>query len=174
MSEPQSTPFSVASLFAEREAKQLADKQAEEQLSRRHEEELAEFRKRLEKFELTPDIIEATKQRIRRAFERGETEIMYSSFPCELCTDQGRAINNADLPPLVKLTPEEAERLRHAPPAWLETVPAGIRMAYDYWKTHMQPNGFKFSVRIIDYPAGKPGNVGLFISWPKNLAEHES
>src|SRR5271166_3383529 len=147
MTEAQSAPFSVASLFAEREARQHADKQTEED-------------------------IEAANQRIKRAFDRGETEIMVSSFPCEFCTDNGRAINNADLPPLVKPTPEEAARLREAP-AWLDTVPAGVRAVYQHFKTHMEPNGFKFGARIIDYPDGKPGHVGLFISWPKSLDQPE-
>ena len=174
MSEATSEPLSVAALFAERDARRHADKQAEEDMSRRHEEELAAFKKRLETFQITQEGIDATNQRIKRAFDRGETEIMLSSFPSEFCTDEGRAINNADLPPLVKPTPEEAERLRNAPPAWLATLPNGARIAYDYWKAHMQPNGFKFSARIIDYPDGKPGNVGLFISWPKSLGEPET
>ncbi|HKM62924.1 MAG TPA: hypothetical protein VJY39_10580 [Acidisphaera sp.] len=172
MTEAQSAPFSVASLFAEREARQHADKQTEEELSRRHEEELAAFKHRLETFQLTQEVIEAANQRIKRAFDRGETEIMVSSFPCEFCTDNGRAINNADLPPLVKPTPEEAARLREAP-AWLDTVPAGVRAVYQHFKTHMEPNGFKFGARIIDYPDGKPGHVGLFISWPKSLDQPE-
>ncbi len=174
MAETETAPLSVAALFAAREASRRADKQAEEDLSRRHEEELAAFKKRLETFQLTPEVIAAANQRIKRSFDRGETEIMVSSFPCEFCTDHGRAINNADLPPLVKPTPEEAERLRNAPPAWLDTVPPGVRVVYDHFKTHMQPNGFKFGARIIDYTDGKPGHVGLFISWPKSLSEHES
>src|SRR5208283_6158035 len=88
-----------------------------------------------------------------------------ATFSSEFCTDHGLAINNADLPPLVEPTKQEEERIRDAPPAWLPTVPAGLRKVYDYWKTHMKPGGFKFSMRIIDYRDGRPGNVGTFISW---------
>ena len=168
MTEAQTT-FSVAGLFAEREAARHADKQTEEQLSRRHQEELAEFKKRLDDLEITPAMIKGVEQRIRRAFDNGETELMITSFPCTFCSDEGRAINNADLPPLIKPTKEEQERIRNAPPAWVETMPKGAQRTYDYWKTHMESVGFKFSARIIDYPGGEPGNVGLFISWPKSL-----
>jgi hypothetical protein len=30
--------------------------------------------------------------------------------------------------------------------------------------TKMSRGGFKFAVRIVDYPSGKPGDVGLFFS----------
>jgi hypothetical protein len=174
MTDVQSAPFSVASLFAERDARRRADQQAAEDLSRREQEELAGFKQRLETFQLTQDRIDATYQRIRRAFDRAETEIMISSFPSEFCSDSGRAINNADLPSVVKPSKEEAARLRDAPPVWLATLPAGVRVVYDYWKAHMQPQGFVFAARVIDYPDGKPGNVGLFISWPKNLNDPEA
>ena len=127
----------------------------------------------MEEFELTPETIANAQQRIRWAFERGDTEIMIGSFPSEFCTDHGRAINNADLPPLVAPTKEEEERMRDAPPAWLGTVPTGLRKVYDYWKTHMKPGGFKFSMRIIDYRDGRPGNVGTFISWSTSPTESE-
>ena len=59
------------------------------------EEELVEFRKRLDNFKLTDEIIQSGLDRIKRAFERGETELMFSSFPSSFCTDSGRAIINA-------------------------------------------------------------------------------
>ena len=31
--------------------------------------------------------------------------------------------------------------------------------------------GFKFEARIINYPGGVPGDVGLFFSWPKDSLE---
>ncbi|HQT77212.1 MAG TPA: hypothetical protein PLD10_09200, partial [Rhodopila sp.] len=101
MSEATSAPFSVATLLAERNARRRSEKEVEEQLARRKDEERAEFRKRLENFQLTPEHIDTVKQRIRRAFERGETELMFASFPSDFCTDGGRAIGNAGAPPIV-------------------------------------------------------------------------
>jgi len=53
MSDSSSHVLSVDGLFAERDAARRRDKDAEEQLQRRKEEELTEFRKRLENFQLT-------------------------------------------------------------------------------------------------------------------------
>jgi hypothetical protein len=40
--------------------------------------------------------------------------------------------------------------------------------ALHHWKSHLKPGGFGFSVRIIDYPGGMPGDVGLFFTWPNS------
>jgi hypothetical protein len=163
----QSSALSVSALFAEREARRNNDKEAKAQLRQRKAEELAVFQKRLEEFQLTDAIIQSGLSRIRRAFERGETELMFSSFPSSFCTDGGRAIGNAGAPPINKPTKEEAAA-RADNPEWLATLPAGVRQVFDYWKTNLKPGGFAFSVRIIDFPDGKPGNVGLFFGWSKS------
>jgi hypothetical protein len=165
-----SPALSVGALFAEREEGRRRDKEAAELLQRRKEEELAEFRKRLENFQLTDQIIEAGLNRIKRAFERGETELMISSFPSSFCTDEGRAIINAGRPPIVKLSKED-EAKRSEEPEWLATLPAGVRQVYNYWKQSLKPGGFEFTARIINYPDGMPGDVGLFFSWPKSALE---
>jgi hypothetical protein len=162
--------MSVTALFAERDARRQRDKEAEEQLQRRREEELAEFRKRLDNFNLTDEIIQSGLDRIRRAFERGETELMFSSFPSSFCTDHGRAIINAGAPPINKPSKEEAARQADEPD-WLLTLPAGVHQVYDFWKANLRPGGFGFAARIINYPGGQPGDVGLFFSWPKNALE---
>jgi hypothetical protein len=160
-------PLSVAAMFAERDARRRREREAEEQMRRKQDEELAAFKKRLDEFQLTDEAIDLTMEKIKRAFERHETELMFASFPSSFCRDDGRAIINAGAPPIVK--PD-----RNAPkpevPEWIETLPKGVRVVYDYWKRNMEPGGFKFSARIINFPAGKPGDVGLFFSWPKDLS----
>jgi hypothetical protein len=162
--------LSVSALFAEREARHRQDREAAEQLQKRKDEELAEFRKRLDNFQLTDQIIESALNRIRRAFERGETEFMIASFPSSFCTDDGRAIINAGAPPIVKPSKEEAAKLAEEP-EWLATLPAGAHQVYDYWKNNLKPGGFQFTARIINFPGGMPGDVGLFFSWPKSALE---
>ena len=170
MSDTLGQNLSVDSLFAEREANRRRDRDAEEQLQRRKEEELTEFRKRLENLELTEKVIQSGLYRIRRAFERGETELMISSFPSSFCSDGGRAIGNAGAPPINKPTKEElAARAEH--PEWLATLPTGVGKVFEYWKANLKPGGFSFSARIINYPDGMPGDVGIFIGWPKNSPE---
>lgn len=160
--------LSVSAMFAEREARRQNDKEAEGQLQRRKEEELAAFKKRLDTFQLTSEIIEAFLGRVKRAFERGESELMITSFPSSFCTDEGRAISNAGAPPINK---PAKDKPKPDEPDWLATLPAGVRPVYEYWKTHLKPGGFSLSARIIDYPGGIPGDVGLFVSWPKDASD---
>ena len=171
MTETSSSPFSVEALFAERDARRLKEKEGAEHLARRKNEELTTFRQRLENFQLNDEIIQTTQQRIRRAFENGEAELMFASFPSDFCTDSGRAILNAGAPPIVELTDEEKEKLKDAEPEWLHTLPRGARPVYEHWKQHMKPAGFGLAVRILNFPGGKPGDVGMFFTWPKSRLE---
>jgi hypothetical protein len=159
--------LSLASLFAEREARRRREREAEEQLKQQEREELAAFKERLENFQLDETKVRVVLDRIRRAFDRGETELQLTSFPCEFCSDSGRAIINSDLPPINKPKEPQAD----AEPAWIATLPAGGRVVYDYWKTNLKPGGFQFSARILNYKEGRPGDIGLFFSWPKNAPD---
>jgi hypothetical protein len=172
MAEGSGSTLSVAALFAERDALRRRDREAEEQLQRRKEEELVEFKKRLDNFKLTDEVIQSGLDRIKRAFERGETELMVASFPSSFCTDDGRAIINVGAPPINKPSKEEAAKEAEAP-VWLTTLPVGVRQVYDFWKHNLKPGGFKFGARIVNYPGGKPGDVGLFFSWPKSALEED-
>ena len=159
--------LSVAALFAEREARRRRDREAAERLQRRKNEELAAYKQRLENFHLVEQMVPGELERIKRAFERGESELMVASFPCDFCTDGGRAVINAGAPPINPPTKEEpgrqAEQLD-----WLLTMPAGIRTAHEYWEKHLKAGGFGFTVRVISYPGGKPGDIGVFITWPRS------
>ena len=170
MPDASGAALSVIALFAERDARRRRDREAEEQLQRRKEEEFAEFRRRLDDFQLTDAVIQSGLDRIKRAFERGETELMIASFPSDFCSDGGRAVINAGAPPINKPSKAAAEE-RSGAPEWLETLPAGVHKVYDYWKDNLKPGGFKFVARIINYPGGIPGDVGLFFSWPKDSTE---
>jgi hypothetical protein len=170
MPEASTPALSVAALFAERDAQRSRDREAEQKLQQRNEEEHADYKKRLDSFQLTDETIKSNLDRIKRAFERGETELMIASFPSSFCTDGGRAIGNAGEPPINKPSKEElAARLDE--PEWLATLPAGVHQVFDYWKANLKPGGFGFSARIINYPGGMPGDVGLFFSWPKSVSD---
>jgi hypothetical protein len=88
--------------------------------------------------------------RIRRAFEAGERELMLVKFPSVICEDGGRRINN------------------HLD-GWQDTLPGVFRKIHHWWETELQPGGFTFTARVIDYPGGMPGDVGIFIGWPESL-----
>lgn len=84
--------------------------------------------------------------RLRRAAERGETDLMVMRFPNELCTDKGRAINNAEA-------------------GWPDTLTGRPRQAYELWRDHLQQAGYRLTASVVDWPQGLPGDVGFFLSW---------
>jgi uncharacterized protein YhaN len=162
--------LSVVKLFAEREERRRRDQEAAERFQRRKEEELVAYKQRLENIKLVDGMIPAQLEHLKQAFERGESELMVASFPCGFCTDGGRAVFNAGEPPINRPTKEEEARQADQP-GWLLAMPAGIRTAYEYWKEHLKAGGFGFAARVISYPGGKPGDIGVFITWPKSPAE---
>ena len=84
--------------------------------------------------------------RAREAAAAGERESMLLQFPSQTCIDGGRAINAA-LPDW---------------PASLRGEPAEI---YLRWERDLRPRGFGLSARVLDFPDGKPGDIGLSLSW---------
>jgi hypothetical protein len=162
--------LSVAKLFAEREERRRRDQEVAERFQHRKEEELDAYKQRLEDVHLVDEMIPAQLKRLKHAFEQGESELMVGSFPSEFCTDGGRAVINAGEPPINKPTKDE-EAKQTERPDWLLTMPAGIRRAHEYWKQHLKPGGFGFAARVISFPGGKPGDVGIFITWPKSPAD---
>lgn len=103
-----------------------------------------------EPLELTPeqlrDILVPLKAKLRTAAERGQTELMVMRFPNAICTDHGRAINNAD-------------------PSWPETLTGRPRQAYELWRDQLRDAGFRLNAMIIEWPGGMPGDVGFFLRW---------
>ena len=100
--------------------------------------------------DVTPEKIAEIKHSLanktRAAAGRGEKEVLVMRFPSALCTDKGRAINNA-----------EAD--------WPTTLTGRPRQAYEFWKEHLQPAKYKLRAMIIDWPGGLPGDIAFFLSW---------
>ncbi len=84
--------------------------------------------------------------RAREAAARGEHESLLLRFPSELCSDGGRAIN----------VPE---------PDWPHTLRGEAAEMYRHWLDELHPSGFGLSARILDFPGGMPGDVGLYLTW---------
>jgi hypothetical protein len=103
-----------------------------------------------ERIDVTPQKVAEIKHslahKVRAAAERGEREVMVMRFPNSLCTDDGRAINNAE-------------------PGWPETLTGRPRQAYEFWREHLQPADYKLKAMIVEWPAGLPGDVAFFLSW---------
>jgi hypothetical protein len=71
---------------------------------------------------------------------------MLLRFPCQLCIDGGRAINVAE-------------------PAWPTTLRGRSAEIYLRWERALKPRGFLLAARVLDFPDGKPGDMGLFLVW---------
>lgn len=82
----------------------------------------------------------------RAAAQKGEEEQLLLRFPSELCTDHGRAINAPD-------------------PAWPATLRGLAAEIFLRWKKELQPQGFGLAARVLEFPDGVPGDIGLFLEW---------
>jgi hypothetical protein len=82
----------------------------------------------------------------RRAAENGQTEYLMLSFPSQLCIDGGRAINVAESD-------------------WPRTLRGEAAELYLRWERELKPQGFSLSAHVLDFPDGKPGSCGLFLTW---------
>jgi hypothetical protein len=83
---------------------------------------------------------------INRAVNNGLTEVEVGRFPNTLFTDRGRAINQ-----------QEA--------GWEQTLTGLPKELFDFWKKHLQAKGYRLRYQIVDWPEGKPGDVGITLSW---------
>ena len=140
--------LSVHSLFAERHQIEEARHAAERAAERRAAEELARQEQAFAERPLTEADIQAMLARIHAAFDQGEREVMLLAFPSTFCPDGGRRIN-------------------HALEGWQDELPGYAGRLYAYWEEALRPGGFGFSARVITFPHGMPGDIGLFITWPE-------
>lgn len=97
---------------------------------------------------LTEEAWERMLRNARAMAKKGEVEFLLLRFPAELCTDHGRAVNAPD-------------------PEWPSTLRGMAADIYLRWKAELRPHGFTLSARVVDFPEGIPGDIGLFLSWAK-------
>lgn len=99
---------------------------------------------------LAADLTEAAWQHMlheaKMAASKGEKEHLLVKFPTELCTDHGRAVNVPD-------------------PSWPTTLRGLPAQVFLRWKNELRERGFKLGARVIDFPDGMPGHIGLFLVW---------
>ena len=95
--DPNAIPPSAADL-----RKALLDEQMAEARKRlderaKEEEKLAAFTDSFLKGQVTDDEIATVRRLVMHAVKEGKFEALVYSFPSDLCTDSGRAINSNDL-----------------------------------------------------------------------------
>jgi CBS domain-containing protein len=82
----------------------------------------------------------------RTAAEQGLKEFLLLRFPSQVCSDGGRAINVPD-------------------PDWPATLRGEAAEIYLRWSHDLKPQGFHLTARVVDFPDGIPGDIGLFLVW---------
>ena len=92
------------------------------------------------------EVMEKASIIINRAVENGQMAVQVFRFPHSLCTDNGRAINQAEA-------------------GWEATLTGIPREIYDFWKRQLQPRGYHIRYETLNYPGGMPGDVGIILSW---------
>ena len=83
---------------------------------------------------------------VKRAALQGERQLMALKFPATYCNDQGRRINNLDSD-------------------WPESLEGFAKRAYEFYMAELKPLGFRVQARVLDYPGGMLGKIGLFLMW---------
>jgi hypothetical protein len=83
---------------------------------------------------------------IKRAMDNGMLEVQVYRFPNALCTDHGRAINQAEA-------------------GWEKTLTGIPKEIFHLWQDHLREKGYKIRYQIIDFPGGMPGDIGITLSW---------
>ena len=92
------------------------------------------------------EIIERASAIVTRAVENGLSQVQVLRFPHTICTDNGRAINQAE-------------------EGWEKTLTGVPKEIYEFWKRQLQPRGYHIRYEVVDYPNGMPGDIGIFLSW---------
>ncbi|HET9535502.1 MAG TPA: hypothetical protein VFP43_09185 [Mesorhizobium sp.] len=147
--EKSSTGLPTAQELMEKLA--LAEAEKASQAARKHAAAEAEKKALLDKL-TTPSGVsdeEALKRVaiiVERAVANGLTEVQVYRFPNSLCTDHGRAINQQE-------------------PGWESTLTGLPKEMYEFWDRQLRPLGYKLRVRIVDFPGGMPGDVGITLKW---------
>jgi hypothetical protein len=83
---------------------------------------------------------------VERAISNGLGEVLVYRFPNLLCTDNGRAISQAE-------------------GDWEQTLTGVPAEIYSFWHRKLRPLGYTLRVEIVEWPRGMPGDVGMMLRW---------
>jgi len=130
-------------LVADFEEKEIEERQAAREAAGARRRELVT---ELAADHVSDETWRALMRQARAAAEHGQTEFMLLRFPSALCSDGGRAINV-----------DEAD--------WPATLRGEAAEIFLRWEHELKPRRFGLAARVLDFPDGKPGDIGLFLSW---------
>ena len=110
------------------------------------ERRLADFTTDFLHKHVTEEEIAMVRRLVANAVKDGKMEAMVYSFPSDLCTDSGRAINSND-------------------PRWPETLQGKAKEFFERYESIAKPQGYRLKAMVINFPGGIPGDIGLFLNW---------
>ena len=91
-------------------------------------------------------IIEKASHIVNRAVETGLTAVQIFRFPNHLCSDNGRAIDQAEA-------------------GWERTLTGIPKELFEFYERQLKPRGYRIKYHIVDFPGGMRGDVGVILSW---------
>jgi len=126
--------------------REMDEMEKERKLKTIQQQKLADFAAEFLEERVTEEEIAMVRRLVTNAVKDGKFEAMVYSFPSDLCTDSGRAINSGDRD-------------------WPKTLQGKAKEFFDRYQTIGKPQGYKLKAMIINFPGGVPGDVGFFLNW---------
>lgn len=140
------TPLSAENLRKQVLQREMEEMDRERKLKAIEEQKHADFAADFLKKHVTEEEIAMVRRLVMNAVKAGKFEAMVYSFPSELCSDNGRAINSGDRD-------------------WPETLQGKAKEFFERYQTYGKPQGYKLKAMIINFPGGIPGDAGFFLNW---------
>ena len=144
--DPKATPQSAEALRMSILKKEMDRMDLERKAREAEEKTLTAFTDDFLHKHVSEDEIAMVRRLVANAVKDGKMEAMVYSFPSDLCTDSGRAINNND-------------------PKWPETLQGKAKEFFERYEEVARPQGYKLKAMVINFPGGMPGDIGLFLNW---------
>ncbi|ODR92015.1 histidine kinase [Sinorhizobium alkalisoli] len=126
--------------------REMDEMEKERKLKTIQQQKLADFAAEFLEERVTEEEIAMVRRLVTNAVKDGKFEAMVYSFPSDLCTDSGRAINSGDRD-------------------WPNTLQGKAKEFFDRYQSFGKPQGYKLKAMVINFPGGMPGDVGFFLNW---------
>ena len=144
--DPKAMPQSAEALRMSILQKEMEKMDVERKAREAEEKKLHAFTDDFLKKHVSEDEIAMVRRLVANAVKDGKMEAMVYSFPSNLCTDSGRAINNSD-------------------PRWPETLQGKAKEFFERYEEFGKPQGYRLKAMVINFPGGIPGDIGFILNW---------
>ncbi|WP_341486775.1 histidine kinase [Pararhizobium sp. A13] len=149
--DPNAAPPSAKDLRMQLLQREMEEMEKERKLKALDEKKHADFAGDFLEKHVSEEEIAVVRRLVANAVKDGKFEAMVYSFPSDLCTDSGRAINSSDKD-------------------WPQTLQGKAKEFFERYQTFGKPQGYKMKAMIINFPGGVPGDVGFFLNWAPDEA----